>query len=168
MKLRTMTSAAVLTALLAGTGVHAAETPAAAPGADKAKNRDDCVFARTLNDWAAVDRETLLLYAPTRKNPYLVKLFFPSSDVTFNVRLGFEDRDRNGLICSTDEVVIPDGIPPRIPIRSMQKITVEEANALLAQAKEARAKKKDKPKTQSATSGAGAEGALRSESETTK
>lgn len=99
-----------------------------------ARSENSCVFTSTLDDYQPLDNERLLLWAPGRKQPYLVTLNFPSMDLKWGIQLGFEDHDRNGLICGfgSDAVVIRGAMPDRITIRSMERITPDEAKQLLA------------------------------------
>jgi Family of unknown function (DUF6491) len=112
-------------------------TRSAAANKPAARSDDACVFSSTLDDYQPIDDERLILWAPGHRQPYLLTLSFPSTDLKWGLRLGFEDRDRNGLICGfgPDAVIVPNGIPDRITIRSMEKITPEKAKELLAAAR---------------------------------
>jgi Family of unknown function (DUF6491) len=103
--------------------------------------REDCLFSSTISDWAEIDRERLLLFAPGPNRPYLVELSFPSNDLPFNIAIGVRDGDGNGRICSHgfDAIVLPGHIPDWISIRSVQRLTPEEGKKLL---EEAQAKRK--------------------------
>ena len=96
--------------------------------------KEDCLFTTVVSDWSDLDREHLLLYGPGRHDPYLVQLNFPSNDLTFNVAIGVLDGDHNGRICGYgfDAILIPGGMPDRITISSIQKLTKVEAEKLIA------------------------------------
>ncbi|MEO7773106.1 MAG: DUF6491 family protein [Steroidobacteraceae bacterium] len=129
-----MGSAALTAVAAAALGMAGCATEAAAGKSDgKARNDDACVFSSTLNDYQPLDNERLILWAPGHRQPYLVTLSFPSQDLKWGIQVGFEDRDRNGLICGfgPDQVVIPRGMPVRISIKSMEKITPEHAKQLI-------------------------------------
>lgn len=115
----------------------AADKPAAK------RNDSECVFSSSVNDYQPLDNERLIVWAPGRKQPYLLTLSFPSSDLKWGMQLGFEDRDRNGSICGYgfDSVIIPNGMPDRITIGSMTKITPQEAKAYLESARKKPGKK---------------------------
>ena len=121
----------------AGEGVPAMSPPST--------SKEDCIYSTLVSDWSALDSQRLIIYAPGRNDPYLVKLSFPSNDLSFRFALGVLDADHNGRICGYgfDAIVIPGGIPPRISITSVQKLTKDEAAKLVA---EARPKKKPKGK----------------------
>lgn len=110
-------------------------------------SREDCIFASVLNDWSALSDDQLIIFGPGRRQAYLTTLSFPSSDLTFDIRLGFYDSDRNGRICGHgfDAIIFPGGHPDRISIASMQRIDPAEAKRLIEAAKKPRkAKAADK------------------------
>ena len=100
----------------------------------------DCMFSRTIDSWTVLNNDTLLVYAPSRKNPYLVKLFRPDYALKSEFQLGFVDRNNDGQICDVgrDAIVLTgfgSGYANRIPIWSVERISEAEANQLIAQAK---------------------------------
>ena len=107
---------------------------------------EECLFTTVVSDWSELDREYLLLYGPGRHDPYLVQLNFPSNDLAFNVAIGVLDGDHNGRICGYgfDAILIPGGMPDRITIRSIQRLTKEEANKRIADAHPQRKPKANK------------------------
>jgi hypothetical protein len=123
-------------------------TNAAAPANQASQNADaaaskprggDCMFSRTIDDWTVVDDETLIVWAPDHKSPYLVKLFFPEFGLKSAFALGFLDKDNDGLICDVgrDALIARSIIPGRadhIPLRTVQRIDVAEAKQLIATA----------------------------------
>jgi hypothetical protein len=119
----------------AGCAITAAPSQRAAaplPGTDA------CVFIRNVYDWDVIDSSTLIVYAPMRKDPYLVKLFAPVFDLDFKQRVGFEDGDHSGMLCGNGaaNLVVGDEIgPQRVPIVAFRKLTVEQAKQLLTRAK---------------------------------
>ena len=121
------------------TAMRAQPAHAAAP----LPGTDACVFMRNVNDWEVVDASTLIVYAPMRKDPYLLKLFEPVFDLDFKLRVGFEDSDHDGQLCGNggDNLVIRDEVgPQRVPIVAFRKITPEQAKQLLAAARPAATK----------------------------
>ncbi len=124
--------AAVLAAAMAAgcmTGA-AGSHPAAAP----LPGTDACVFMREVSDWVVVDASTLIVYAPLRKDAYLLKLFEPIPELNFKERVGFEDSDHDGMLCGNggDYLVVRDDIgPQRVPIVAFRKLTSAEAKQLL-------------------------------------
>jgi hypothetical protein len=106
-------------------------------------SKEDCIYSRLISDWSSLDSQRLIVYGSNRSQPYLMKLSFPSNDLSFNIALRVLDADHNNRICGYgfDAILIPNGIPPRITISSVQKLTKEEAAKLI---EEARPKKKTK------------------------
>lgn len=124
---------------------HGSATQGAPAMSPPSVSKEDCIYSTLVSDWSALDSQRLIIYAPGSNDPYLVKLSFPSNDLSFRFALGVLDADHNGRICGYgfDAILIPDGIPPRITITSVQKLTKDEAAKLVA---EARPKKKPKGK----------------------
>lgn len=135
---------AVCSAALTSCASVQTASPEAAAANDKA--REECIFSVTVRDWSALDSERLIIYGISRKQPYLVKLSFPSTELPFAFAIGVKDGDNNGRICGfgNDAILIPRGIPDRINIHSVQRISVEEAKGLIEAAKPKKKPKADK------------------------
>lgn len=115
----------------AGGGASSTHAPAAPlPGTES------CIFTVNLNDWTVLDDSTLIVYAPLRKDAYLLKLFEPVVDLPFREALGFEDTEHNGQLCKGDYVVVRGDIPRRVPITSVRALTPEQAKQLIAGSKQ--------------------------------
>jgi hypothetical protein len=115
----------------------AASTPAPAP---PLPGTEACVFTVNLNDWTVLDSSTLIVYAPMRREPYLVKLFEPMFDLQFRETLGFEDIEHNGQLCKGDYVVARGAIPTRTVISAVRALTPAQAKQLIAASKQPAAK----------------------------
>lgn len=92
----------VLTAALAAAlGAQAGEKTRADDNA--------CVFVRSIHDFKPLDRNTLVIWSPGRRNAYLVALGMPLPELKFAHRLAFVDRDHNGQLCGygMDRVAVP-------------------------------------------------------------
>src|SRR5215831_13648098 len=88
----------------------------------------DCVFFRTLYDWQTLDDHNMIIWAPNHRDAYHLYFLTPLVGLNFNLRLGFVDRDRDGLLCgfSRDEVVAPDpAFPQRASITSMKLLDAD-------------------------------------------
>lgn len=111
----------------------------------KKERGGDCVFSRTISNWDVLDNETLIIWAPTQKNPYLVKLWSPAFGLKHEFTLGFEDGNNDGQFCDygQDKIVVrgPAG-PERYNLRTVRRLDEAEAKALIASSKE---KKKEQP-----------------------
>jgi hypothetical protein len=116
------------------------ETPHAPPA--PLPGTEACIFTVNLNDWTVIDNSTLIVYAPLRKDPYLVKLFEPIFDLQFRESLGFEDIEHNGQLCKDDYVVARGDSPRRTPITAVRALTPDQAKQIIAAAKAADASKK--------------------------
>jgi hypothetical protein len=115
----------------ASTGAASQHASAPLPGTDA------CVFLSTVYDWDVLDSSTMIVYAPLRKDPYLLKLFAPVIDLDFKERVGFEDSARTGQLCGNglDYLVVRGDIPERMPIVAFRRLTVDQAKQLLAASK---------------------------------
>jgi len=100
-----------------------------------------CVFTVNLNDWTVLDSSTLIVYAPLRKDPYLVKLFEPIFDLQFREALGFEDVEHNGQLCQGDYLVARGDIPTRTVISAVRVLTPAQAKQLISASKQPAAKR---------------------------
>jgi Family of unknown function (DUF6491) len=119
------------TAGCASTGAASQHASAPLPGTDA------CVFLSTVYDWQVLDSTTMIVYAPLRKDPYLLKLFAPVIDLDFKERVGFEDSAHTGQLCGNglDYLVVRGDIPQRMPIVAFRKLTVDQAKQLVAASK---------------------------------
>jgi Family of unknown function (DUF6491) len=103
---------------------------------------DACVFISNVSDWDVIDATTMIVYAPLRKDAYLLKLFAPLPELNFKQRVGFEDSDHNGQLCGNgDYLLIRDEVSSRrMPIVAFRKLTPEQAKQLLQAGKSPAAK----------------------------
>ena len=115
----------------------AASTHAPAPALP---GTEACIRTVNLNDWTVLDSSTLIVYAPMRRDPYLVKLFEPMFDLQFRETLGFEDIEHNGQLCQGDYVVARGDTPTRTVISAVRALTPAQAAQLIAASKQPAAK----------------------------
>jgi hypothetical protein len=110
--------------------------PAAPAKSPPSLSAEDCVFSLDVSDWTALDPQQLILYGPPSRQPYLVRLAISSPDLVFAERIGVQDGDGNGRICGWgfDAIVVAGGMPERIPVVSVRKLTPAAAAALIAAA----------------------------------
>lgn len=131
--------AALLVSLNASATAPASQSNKNADTAEHKPHGGDCIFSRTIDDWTVVDNETLIVWAPNHRTPYEVKLFFPEFGLKSALTLGFLDRDNDGLICDVgrDAVIVRGvpGMPDRVPLRTVQRIDIAQANQLIAKSK---------------------------------
>lgn len=111
-----------------------AQDSASSSASSEAKPGNDCVFSRTPSDWRVLDDRHLILWAPSRKDAYLVELFSPLPGLPFAETVGFVDDDNNGMICGYggDKVTTPDSSASTWPstIQSMRRVDEAELIAL--------------------------------------
>lgn len=125
-------------AMTAGCATSAAGAAGSHPVAAPLPGTDACVFMSEVSDWVVLDPSTLIVYAPLRKDAYLLKLFEPIPELTFKQRVGFEDSDHDGMLCGNgaDYLLVRDDFAPqRVPIVAFRKLTPGEVKQLLPAAK---------------------------------
>lgn len=90
--------------LAAALGAHAASD------ASKKPSSNECVFVRSIHDFKALDRNHLVIWAPGRRNAYLVETAGGASDLKFAHRLALVDRNGDGRLCGygMDRIVVAD------------------------------------------------------------
>lgn len=105
---------------------------ATTPSEPSAARNDDCMFAVGLRDWRPLDNQNLILFESGRR-AYHVELFRPASGLRSDIMIGVYDRD--GRICpyGGDAIIVDSGIPDRIPIRSMRRLSEDELDELYVQ-----------------------------------
>lgn len=133
---------ALLTALFAGvlgTG-HAATADQST-----AKNGNACIFINTVGQYRSIDRDKIVLWAPGRRDAYLVELSMPLFGLEGSWQMAMIDHDRDGRLCgfSMDRIGVRDiGRPESASIKSMTKLDESDLQALEAQYKVSLTRKK--------------------------
>jgi hypothetical protein len=88
-------------------------------------NKDACLFVRSIHDFRPLDRTNLIVWAPGRRDAYLVELGFPLPELKFAHRLAVVDRNHDGMLCGfgMDRIVVPDSFGSQhATIRSMTRL----------------------------------------------
>lgn len=132
------TAVALLTPLLALGAALATNQAMAKDEADAKANTNECVFSRTVHDWRALDSTNLVIWAPNRKEAYLVKLGFPLHDLKTEESLAVIDRNGDGRLCGfgMDEIVAGRGpFRERSTILGMERLDEASLAALSEQYK---------------------------------
>lgn len=137
MKIRTMGYLTAIILLGAGLTAVAAENklpPLSEEGykelsSDFDKGRD-CIYSRTINDWTTLDKASLILYAPTKKHPYYVKLIMPSHELNYAHTIGVYSRFDNRFCPYGGDALFIDG--QRYTIRAIKKIDKATAKQMIA------------------------------------
>ncbi|MGE0115589.1 MAG: DUF6491 family protein [Steroidobacteraceae bacterium] len=133
MNIKTTTLLALAIASFIG-NAHAAETADGKTDKNDDKATRACMFASQPNTWTVLDDRQLVLWGPTQKDAYLVKLFSPLNDLRFSETVAFIDGDHNGMICGNggDKIAVGSSTIPSLPstITYMRKIDDAELLAL--------------------------------------
>jgi len=142
---KVLVSAILAVCLGAGASVPAAATTDNTSRA----NKNECVFSRTIYDFKPLDRNKMIIWAPTRSKAYLVELSMPMPELKFANRIAFVDRNHDGMLCGygMDRIVVADSSPGfRTPatIMSMQRLD-DAALAQLEQQYDVRLTRKKAP-----------------------
>jgi hypothetical protein len=101
--------AAVAMSMAAGAGAPAV----ASTDTSSRPGGNDCVFARTIHDFKVLDRDKMIIWAPTRSKAYLVELSMPMPELKFANTIAVVDRNHDGMVCGygMDRIVAVDSSP---------------------------------------------------------
>jgi len=90
----------------------------------------DCISIRTIRDYTPLDDRSLLIKTAGKRN-YFVTLVTPSFDLRSSFQLGFSSRDDWLCPYGGDRLII-EGLPnDHVAIRSVSRLTPEQAEDLL-------------------------------------
>lgn len=116
----------LITALAAGiVGVAHAGAAVNADKPNVAKNGNACVFINTVGNYQSLDKDKLVIWAPGRRDAYLVELSMPLFGMKGSWQMAMIDHDRDGRLCgfSSDRIGIRDfGYPESASIKSMTRL----------------------------------------------
>jgi hypothetical protein len=113
------------------TGVVAAAQAASPPAANNHGNA--CVFINSVGQYRSLDRDKIVIWAPGRRDAYLVELSMPLFGLAGSWQMAMIDNDHDGRLCgfSMDRIGVRDmGRPESSSIKSMSRLTDEELDAL--------------------------------------
>jgi len=99
----------------------------------------DCVFSQSISNWTALDRKSLIIYAPTRNRPYYVELFGISSELKFAHKIGVYSKFDNRFCGYGGDALFIEG--ERMTIRAIKKLDKETAKQLIEYHKNKKKKK---------------------------
>jgi len=89
------------------------------------KDGNACVFISTVGQYRALDQNNVVIWAPGRRDAYLVELSMPLFSLESAFQLAMIDRDHDGRLCgfSMDRIGVKDfGRPETSSIRSMTRL----------------------------------------------
>jgi hypothetical protein len=103
----TVLFAALAIGMTMGAGAHATAANTTS------RNDNECVFARTIYDFKPLDRNKVVIWAPTRSKAYLLELSMPMPELKFANRVAFVDRNHDGMLCGygMDRLIVADTSP---------------------------------------------------------
>jgi len=90
----------------------------------------DCVFSRTIGNWAMLDNQRLILYAPTKSKPYYVKLSIRSHELKYVNAIAVHSKFDNRFCPYGGNALFIDG--SRYTIQAIKKIDPDMAKQLIA------------------------------------
>ena len=97
---------------------------------------DDCVWILTIQNWDVIDPSTLIVYAPTPKDAYLIKLFQPVPDLSSHEDLGFEAGNHDNQVCGrSGDMLVRASVRQQVPITAVHALRTSEVKQLKATAK---------------------------------
>jgi len=87
---------------------------------------NDCFWATSIHDWRAITDQSIVVWSPSKRCPYLVEFPMRCVGIRFTDAIAFADRD--GRICpyGGDAVIVPGPSGERCTIASIRRMTPEE------------------------------------------
>ena len=127
--------AALALAVLGAAGC-ATKSAQSKPVSTDSPGTDDCVWILTIRNWDIIDPSTLIVYAPTPKDAYLIKLFQPVTDLSSHEDLGFEAGNHDGQVCGRGgDMLVRASVRQQVAITAVHALTASEVKQLKATAK---------------------------------
>lgn len=90
--MRRFAAPAVLLILASGGCAAPTEEGETTPAEPSLRGKNACFYRRQVQDFDTLGRDTLVVYAPSRRNAYLVKISPPSAQLRFADAIAFESR----------------------------------------------------------------------------
>jgi hypothetical protein len=111
--------------LAAGCAATGQQSTSALPSASAAECAEsECFFAGNVRDFKVLDDTTLVVWASSRRCPYIVKLARRCGDMRFANTLGFDSRDNYVCSYGGDAVLARQGGGlDRCPIVSVRRVS---------------------------------------------
>ena len=127
--------AALLIAVLSAASC-ATRSAQSQPAADGLPGTADCVWVLYIQNFDLIDPSTLIVYAPTPKDAFLVKLSQPVPDLNSHESVRFEAGHHDGRICGVDgDMLVRTPSPQRVPVTAVRALTAAEVKQIKAAAK---------------------------------
>ena len=108
-----MKNALVFAAVAMSMAAGASAPAVASTDTSSHAGKNECVFARTINNFKVLDRNNMIIWAPTRSRSYLVELSMTMQELKFANTIAFVDRNHDGMLCGygMDRIVAVDSSP---------------------------------------------------------
>lgn len=91
-----------------------------------------CFYARDVQDFRAISRGDLIVFAPNRKHAYQVRIAPPTSELRFSDAVAFLSRSTRICGYAGEDLVIPGaGGPQRYAVLEVASLTPETVDRLL-------------------------------------
>lgn len=123
-----------LAALFAATACLAACTANQPPHSQSAAGTGRCFNASTVNDFHAVDRNTVIVTVGVNHN-YLLDILGTCPDIDWTLRIGLRSTSGSSWVCQGQDAELlvpgPTGID-RCPVLGVRPLSIDEAKALRA------------------------------------
>jgi Family of unknown function (DUF6491) len=126
------------TILVALVSVGGCSTPRTqpTPASDGFPGTADCVMQLYIQNFDVIDPATLIVYAPTPKDAFLLKLAQPVPDLNSRESIGFEAAHHDGQICGVNgDLLVRTPAPNRVAVTAVRALRGAEVKQLKAAAK---------------------------------
>jgi hypothetical protein len=96
----------------------------------------DCVWVLYIQNFDIIDPSTLIVYAPTPKDAFLIKLSQPVPDLSSHESLGFDAGRHDGRICGVPgDLLVRTPGPQRVAVSAVRALTGAQVKQLKTAAK---------------------------------
>jgi hypothetical protein len=104
-----------------------------AGGDEQQGDTNRCLFARTINNFEVLDDSNLIVWAPSRRDPYKIEIMGICHNLKLANAIAF---NTNSLLCgyAGERLVFSDmGSKTTCPIATVSRLTTQQMNSLLVQ-----------------------------------
>lgn len=91
-----------------------------------------CFYRRQAQDFQVLDRTSLVVFAPNRRNAYLVQVSPPSNDLRFVDALAFESRSNQVCGRAGDALLLGAGTQRRLSVVDVRRLEPGQLDTVLA------------------------------------
>lgn len=109
-----------------------------------------CFYRRQAQDFQALDRSSLVVFAPTRRNAYLVQVSPPSNELRFADGIAFDSRSNQVCGRAGDALLLGAGALRRYAVVDVRRLEPGQLDTVLASHREGDATAPMEPQTDTA------------------